>query len=82
MKLPTAFVISAAKVATKCRKDKTFTSDDVRKIADSRGMDVKPNSWGMAFMRAYTMGQIKPVNMSRSHRPGNHGRRVIQWRLV
>lgn len=82
MKLQTAFVISAAKVVTRCRRDKTFTSDDVRKIAEQRGMDVKPQSWGMAFMRCQQLKQIKAVKLSRSQRVANHGRRVIQWRLV
>jgi hypothetical protein len=81
MKLTTDFILSAAKDATKYKRDKTFTVDDIRKFADREWMDVKPNSWGMAFMRAYTQGRIKPVKMSRSSRESNHGRRVNVWRL-
>ncbi len=76
------FIVSAAKVATKCRKEKTFCADDVRKIAEQKGMDVKPNSWGMAFLSAYKQGRIKPVKMLRSARATNHGRRVMGWRLI
>ena len=81
MKLSTAFILSAGKVATRCRKNKTFSADDVRAIAEKRGMDVNPNSWGMAFLRAEQLGLIKPVKMLRSGRPSNHGRRVNSWRL-
>ena len=82
MKLSTDFIISAAKVVTGRRKDKTFTVDDIRAIADKKGMDVKPASWGMGMQRAYSRKQIKPVKMSRSCRESNHGRRVNVWRLA
>jgi hypothetical protein len=81
MKLSTDFIVSAAKVATKCRRDKTFCIDDIRKIAERKGMDVKPQSWGMSVMRAYTQGRIKPVRMLKSARASNHGRQVMSWRL-
>lgn len=82
MKLSTSFIISAAKVVTGRRKDKTFCADDIRAIADRKRMDVKPNSWGMCFQRLQAEGKIKPVRMSRSARVANHGRRVNVWRLV
>jgi hypothetical protein len=75
MKLTTDFIVTAVK------RKPVFTVDDVRKVAEKRGMDIKPQSWGMAFMRAYTQGRIKPVKMSRSSRESNHGRRVNVWRL-
>lgn len=81
MNLTTDFIVTAGKVATRCRKDKTFSADDVRAIAEKKGMDVNPNSWGMAFLRAQQQGRIKPVKMLRSGRPSNHGRRVNSWRL-
>jgi len=81
-KLSTGFILSAAKVVTGRRKDKTFNADDIRAIADRKGMDVNPNSWGMAFMRLATEGKIKPVKMTRSAREANHGRRVNVWRLT
>ena len=81
MKLSPDFIISAAKVVTGRRKDKTFCADDVRAIADRKGMDVKPSSWGMAFMRLQSQKRIKPVKMARSARQANHGRRVNVWRL-
>jgi hypothetical protein len=77
----TDFIVSAAKVVTGRRSNKTFCADDVREIAERKGMDVKPNSWGMAFMSAYRQGKIKPVRMLRSARASNHGRRVNGWRL-
>jgi hypothetical protein len=75
MKLTTDFIVTAVK------RKPVFTVDDVRKVAEKRGMDIKPQSWGMAFMRAYTQGRIKPVKMSRSSRESNHGRKVNCWRL-
>ena len=82
MKLSTDFIISAAKVVTRCRKDKTFCVDDIRAIADKKGMDVNPNSWGMGFTQLQAQKRIKPVRMSRSERVTNHGRRVNVWRLA
>jgi hypothetical protein len=82
MKLTTDFILSAAKVATRCKPNKTFCADDIRAVADRKRMDVKPNSWGMCFMRLAAQGKIKPVKMSRSARASNHGRRVVEWRLA
>jgi len=82
MKLSTDFIISAAKVVTKCRKDKTFSVDDVRAVAERKGMDVKPCAWGAAFSRGQAQKRIKPVKMARSARVTNHGRKVNQWRIV
>jgi hypothetical protein len=82
MKLTTDFILSAAKVATKCGKRKTFTVDDIRAIADRKKMDVHPNAWGMAMQRCGAQKRIKPVKMSRSARASNHGRLVREWRIV
>lgn len=81
MKLSPDFIISAAKVVTKCRKDKTFCVDDIRAIADRKGMDVKSQSWGMGFNQLQAQKRIKPVKMARSSRAANHGRKVNLWRL-
>ena len=82
MKLSTDVIISAAKVYTKGDKRKPFTIDNIRLIAEKKGMDVKPGAWGRAMGRLQSERKIKPMKMTQSWRQSNHGRRVNVWRLA
>jgi hypothetical protein len=80
MKLPLDWIKSAIK--TLCYRNKTFTSDDLRKMAEKKGLtDIHKNAWGGMMSVLYRDGFIKPVKLSRSEIESNHGRRVVVWRL-
>ena len=80
MKLPLDWTKSAIK--TLCYRKGVFTSDDLRKMAEKKGLTgIHKNAWGCVLARLSREKFIQALTMQRSEIETNHGRMVRVWRL-
>lgn len=70
------FILS--RVAMRGRR---FTSDDLRALIDTEGIDLKVQALGKALAEAKVAGYIRCVGEQPSRRPENHNRKLDVWEL-